>query len=305
MSLDPLQNAIQQSTLRTGASANGFLKQLQKLMAADTPMQRFLEEVLPIAAGLFTAKAAQIWLRAHGSKHATFAIRYGISDVVADEKERKKYERILQLAWQQRQPMMVEPQNKKRSSGEAKAPQLILGPIIHRNETIALLEIVLPDSAPEGASERRSMLRAMQLTIDAIHEGLQKRLSLPTASLQQAESQIHQLEQEIEAYHLSILRTIETRLRQFQGWTFGSFAENAQFAKVVHRILDEHGFRVRCPECGHPAILRCSSAGNSKSGVFVFDHYLEGGRTFHGGPTTFPAITLVPKPARRASLNAS
>ena len=39
-----------------------------------------------------------------------------------------------------------------------------------------------------------------------------------------------------------------------------------------------------------------------KHGVFVYDHYLESGRTFHGGPTTVPLIRVVNKPVRRTAV---
>ncbi len=177
--------------------------------------------------------------------------------------------------------------------------------IIHLGEPLALVEVLLPARGVLDPVKRKAILRAMQLLIESIHAGMQRRIQLPAASMTQASAQIQQLEGEIEAYQLSIQKTIEARLRQFQGWTFGSLAENQQFAKMVQKILEEHGLRVRCPECGNASILRCANAGNSKNGVFVFDHYLDSGRTFHGGPTTFPAITVVPKPARRIRLNAS
>ncbi|MFO0921698.1 MAG: hypothetical protein U0905_04320 [Pirellulales bacterium] len=306
MSLEGLQNTIQQLPHASSQSIAPLMRRLQKLCESELAMQLYLEQLLPLAVDLFQAQAGMIWLRAHGSHTASFAIRYRMDSVGWNERDLKKHDRILQLAWQQRQPLFVEPQSKRKSAEEEElAFHLVLGPVIHHNEAIALLELLLPAQDSISPDLRRTVLRGMQQLIDVIHDGLQKRLALPVASLRQAEHQITQLEQEIAAYQLSIQRSIEARLRQFQGWSFGSLAENIQFAKRVHKILDEHGLRVRCPECGHPAILRCSSAGNSKNGVFVFDHYLADGRTFHGGPTTFPAITVIPKPARRANLNAS
>ena len=306
MNQDALQLALQQMLGKSKSPPVAACRRFLKLSDGDSPLQAYLEELLPTVVELFSAEAGMVWLRAHATQAACFALRYRMDAIHWDEKEQKKHERILQLAWQQKQPMLVEPQAKKKNAPEAARPfRLLFGPIVHMHEPLAVIEVLLEAGSELEAAQRRASLRVMQLVMDTIHTGLQKRMRLPVASIGQATQAIQQLEDEIESYQLSIQRSIEARLRQFHGWTFGSLAENQQFAKMVHKILEEHGLRVRCPECGHPSILRCSNAGNSKHGVFVFDHYLEDGRTFHGGPTTFPAITVVGKPARRARLSAS
>jgi hypothetical protein len=40
-------------------------------------------------------------------------------------------------------------------------------------------------------------------------------------------------------------------------------------------------------------------------GVFVFDHYIDRRRTFHGGGSTMPAVRVLAKPARRATAPSS
>jgi hypothetical protein len=67
----------------------------------------------------------------------------------------------------------------------------------------------------------------------------------------------------------------------------------------IHELLESHALRVRCIECGHPAILRVSPRDGSSSGVFVFDHTIDGKRTFHGGKGIVPVIRLVAKPPRK------
>jgi hypothetical protein len=111
------------------------------------------------------------------------------------------------------------------------------------------------------------------------------------------------LSEEIGVLQQQIRRIIEGRVQQFHGWAFGSLEENQRLAKMIHQLLDNHGLRVECPECGYPSILRCLRAGNAKHGVFVYDHYLESGRTFHGGPTTVPLIRVVNKPVRRTAVS--
>jgi hypothetical protein len=219
--------------------------------------------------------------------------------------EQKKHERLVQLAWQQKQPMLAEPAGQSAGAeGNPTGYPLLFGPILHIGEPIALLEIVLPQTGqPLSQSQRQLYLRGIKLAAERVYGGLRRRMTMPAATLGQAVEQLEQLSSEIQSLHLQIRRSIENRLQQFHGWAFASLAENQTFAKMVHQILESHGLRVECPECGHPAILRCLRAGNAKNGAFVFDHYLDSGRTFHGGPTTVPLIRLVGKPARRPALS--
>lgn len=106
------------------------------------------------------------------------------------------------------------------------------------------------------------------------------------------------LEQELARLQRTIRITISAKLNQFAGQSMGSIEENRKIVDAISRMLDSHGLRVQCSECGHPAILRVSPRGSS-NGVFVFDHTIEGRRTFHGGKGRMPEIRLVTKPARK------
>ena len=179
---------------------------------------------------------------------------------------------------------------------------LLFAPILHLSDPIAFIEIVLPaQPVPLTTAQKQLYLRAIQLVAERVYGGLKRRMSMPVAQLSQASRELSNLVGQLHSFQMQIQRTIEMKLEQFQGWSFESLADNQEFARLVHQILDSNGLRVVCPECGHPAILRCLRAGNAKHGVFVYDHYLESGRTFHGGPTTFPALKVIGKPARRTT----
>ncbi len=287
------------------------IEDLHQLVEGDLPLQVFLEQLLPHLCALLGGVAAVAWLKAAAAPGAVFGVRYQMESIVGSVATQKKHERLVQIAWQQRQPMLAEPAPRPESSrdvpGGAPNPTshpLLFGPVLHMSEPIALLEVVLsPRPEAFSAQDRHLYLRGIRLLAEKVYQGLRKRMSMPAATLQQATDHIQQLVTEVHALQHQILRTIEARLQQFHGWAFESLAENQAFAKMVHQLLDQHGLRVRCPECGYPAILRCLRAGNSKNGAFVFDHYLDSGRTFHGGPTTVPLLTVVPKPARRSAIS--
>ncbi len=117
--------------------------------------------------------------------------------------------------------------------------------------------------------------------------------------LADAAASIAEMEREFNRLQREIRRTVQDRLAKFSGRRLGDLKSNQRLATAIHHLLDSHGLRVRCNECGHPAILRVSPRSGSPAGVFVFDHTIDGRRTFHGGRRTLPAIVLIGKPPRK------
>ncbi len=108
-----------------------------------------------------------------------------------------------------------------------------------------------------------------------------------------------QLDQELNRLQRAIRLAIQAQLSTMEGRTMGDLQQNCNLADSIHRMLESHGLRIQCSECGHPAILRVSPRKGSANGVFVFDHTIEGRRTFHGGRSAVPPIRLVAKPPRK------
>lgn len=119
-----------------------------------------------------------------------------------------------------------------------------------------------------------------------------------TISPLEAETALLELNQELNRLQRTIRLAIQGQLSKMVGRSFDDLEKNRELADSIHQVLDSHGLRVCCLECGHPAILRVSPRGNG-SGVFVFDHTIDGKRTFHGGRKTVPIIRLVAKPPRK------
>jgi len=108
-----------------------------------------------------------------------------------------------------------------------------------------------------------------------------------------------ELTQELNRLQRSIRLAIQAHLGKLAGHSLGSLKENRELAKSIHELLESHGLRVQCVECGHPAILRVSPRSGSPAGAFVFDHSIQGRRTFHGGKGVLPELRLVAKPPRK------
>lgn len=107
------------------------------------------------------------------------------------------------------------------------------------------------------------------------------------------------LQQEINRIQRSMRLTLQGKLQDLVGRSLGSIDNNRALAGAIQSMLDQHGFRVRCHQCGHPAILRVSPRKGILTGAFVFDHTINGRRTFHGGTSTVPPIHLLAKPDRK------
>ncbi|MEO1524191.1 MAG: hypothetical protein AAFX06_02090 [Planctomycetota bacterium] len=121
----------------------------------------------------------------------------------------------------------------------------------------------------------------------------------PSEDAAQAARMLARLQREMNRLQREIRLTIQAQLSQMTGKSLGSLESNRELARSIHEMLDAHGLRVRCPHCGNAAILRVSPRPGAASGVFVFDHTIDGKRTFHGGKTVMPEILLVAKPGRK------
>jgi hypothetical protein len=118
---------------------------------------------------------------------------------------------------------------------------------------------------------------------------------------------LRQLGDGLTALNAPVRRGMEELLIALAGKSFGSLEANQAVARGVQGLLNRLGLRVACPKagCGKPAVLRCAAAGNSRQGVFHFDHSSSNRRTTHMGSSAFPSLTLVDAPPDRRRSNPS
>lgn len=178
---------------------------------------------------------------------------------------------------------------------------VLLAPVIRQGGCLAMLEVALgpkPLRRPD-ASLVSAYLDWLRYLRNVLLDGICNHFATEVAAPPAADVVLEQAKSHVDDIKAKLLRDLEISVNALAGQDFGSLLENQRVAKQVHTLLDSVSLRVACPECGSAAILRCQKAGNAKHGVFTYDHYLEHGRTFHGGQTRFPALKLVPKPERR------
>ena len=113
MSTDTLEHALQE--LPNNGQALPAASNIKKLGAswsmAIKPLQSFSGAASSaVVPRLFSAVAGVVWLKAHAAGGAIFGVPLSNgSRHPVDALDQKKHEKLVQLAWQQRQPMLAEP----------------------------------------------------------------------------------------------------------------------------------------------------------------------------------------------------
>lgn len=279
-------------------------QEVARLVTGDCGLDELLNRFLSHAVRLFDASAGAIWFRSPGQ--AKPAIRVERSGRTRWGEMKPQREVLVRHAIARTHAFLVESGGTPDCRTSARNPfdgYLLLGPIDSQGDRVGAFELLLGTQSPRQFLDGQQ--EAVTQWLDYLSAGLRREIEQRflgnLAPLQPALVNLAATRSEIEGYKRAIAVSLEVTLDSYAGTNFGSLINNRTFTKTVQELLDANGLRVACPECGSPAILRCQAAGNAKSGVFLYDHYLDGGRTFHGGPTTFPKLRLVPKPPRRTS----
>ncbi len=236
-------------------------------------------------------------------------------------KHASRFRRLIELAADQHQPIWVEGDRETvKTAGELLAPShpRMFAWLIAGRSRRGVLEVVF-DADRNGLNgrDREIYLRALHLLREDLYRKMvsvpEPKAVSPMSLLGEAHSHLRseqaaevsvatlaELALILDEARIETIRKIEGHLHSLAGARMDSLLGNQMLAKSLHQMLDSHGFRIRCPECGEPAIMRCLAAGNSQTGSFVFDHVLSQGRTFHGGRSSVPKLEVVPKPTRRS-----
>jgi len=284
----------------------GVYQRIKALPSSATDLQDFLDEYLRNVVQLYAATAGAIWFCEPQDRRLVMKTQVGLERLGLDGEFQQPHEQLVHHALGSARAYLVRPFSAPGDGANVSNPTdsfLLLGPIESQGEQIGVVELFLGPTPPRGqtSGDRNRYVLWLDHLVELLRQGIRLRYLGSSAPLQPAMVNLEATKAEIGAFKDAIRTSLEITLNSYAGWNFGSLQNNQTFAKTMHNLLDENGLRVACAECGSPAILRCQAAGNSKTGVFLYDHYLATGRTFHGGPSTFPRVTLVAKPPRRQS----
>ena len=279
-------------------------RELAQLPGANCELQAFLDRYLQLAVRLYAAHAGVLWFRSSGGPQLTAKAALGYDKLGLENEFSQPHEVLLRFALTQNKSFLVKPYARVNNRSAANNPTdsfVLLGPVDSHGDRIAIVELFLGPTPVRGktAADRNRYVLWLDHLLSYFCDGLEQRFLGNLAPLQPALNNLEATRAEIEAFKEAIRVSLEITLNGYASWNFGSLKNNQTFSRYVHELLDANSLRVECPECKAAAILRCQAAGNSKTGVFLYDHYLDRGRTFHGGPTTFPRVKLVAKPPRR------
>lgn len=271
------------------------IERLQRICGEDQPLEAFLGEVLDVLRRVFGAAAAAFWMRPSESDQLLPLLRTGFSDLPFPALSTDPLDRLVIERWRSADPSI--------ETLESLPATVLVGPIHRGSEPLGALQLVIAEEeekSREAAETSAALyLHAFLRVLAAIEPTVVDRTRVRCASIDEADAGLERLGQQIHQIQRSIRLAIEQYLHQHRGATFGSYDGNQRFVRSVQKLLESHGLRVRCPECGHPAILRCARNASAPAGLFVFDHYLPAGRTFHGGGRSLPLLRVTAKPDRR------
>lgn len=277
---------------------------LQQLSETATDLGEFLTGFVTSVADLYAANVAAIWFLTGAGQMLQRKVDIGWSQLALDASTEAAHADLLAFAIHGGRALAAPPFSAPVAGCGVSNPSdscLLLAPVRFDQQQVAVLEIGL---GPKPLRRPHQVLLASYLEwlewlSELLASGMQRCFAGVDPVLSRTLQALQETTRAVEDIQNQIRQRIELSVRAFAGQNFGSLAANQTVAKRVHTLLDSKGLRVKCPECGAAAILRCQNARNSKSGAYVFDHYLDSGRTFHGGQTTFPLLTVVPKPPRR------
>ncbi len=301
-----IDHLAMQLSSRERADFRARITRLRELPDQDTDLAEFLTNFADLAAHLYAASTVAIWFRTPNQEEVVRKVAVGWSNLSLDEEANCAHESLMTFAFSHIGPLVVNPYSAPKPGAGVSNPTdsfLLLAPVHHEGQELAVIELAL---GPKPL--RHPHLHLVQHYLEWLvwlaaifQRGVEQRFIAVEQPLQFALAHLAATSRQVDQNQERIRQTIETSLQRLAGQTFGSFAANQALAKQVHELLDSKGLRVQCPECKAAAILRCQKSGNSKTGAFVFDHYLDTGRTFHGGPSTLPRLVVVAKPPRRKS----
>ena len=284
--IETMRDIPRRETIRLSVQVN----KLRDICKSDLALEPFLSESLQVLFRLFGARAGAFWFRPFNAATLCPVSRLGFDHLGLPVERIGFTEQIVRGAWQAVAPQI---------HSIDKTHVSLVAPIRDGTTAIGALQMIAVCNEKQLDEAKILYAQALSSVLGLLQPALHRRMQIGETSIQDAVDRLGQLANQLTSLQQSMRQAIDQTLSQLAGASFGSLEANQRFTRVMQELLDAHGLRVVCPECQNAAILRCSKNPRAVDGVFVFDHYLSGTRTFHGGSTTLPALKVTSKPPRK------
>lgn len=299
MKSDPLFGQLLRLRRHDPARLRRLVDALDRLCLQPVPPWQtdvYLQHLLAGMQQLLDACAVAFWYRCFGGSSLVIGPHLGMQKMRLSTTTRATLDESVQRFWQRNCASHVQSPDGSTA--------IIVAPVNHGLQTVATFTFLFSRSNAAFAQSQENLEAANHLQA-AIQSSLHAALQLPTVDPRANADPLEQLTSQVHLVQRSIRQTIELYLNRRAGEDLGDVTAMQSFATQLHELLDAHGLRVRCPECGHAAILRCSGAATDQRSNFVFDHYIDGRRTFHGAGSLLPRLRILNKPPRRKRASAT
>jgi hypothetical protein len=293
--------------------------EIRRLAGSDLPPGQFFDAALRAIVDIYAASAGAVWMREEPPGRLRCVAQSGTEKLGLTGEYEQPHEALLRYAAAQPKPMLVRPNSSPQAGAGVSNPTdsfLVFGPLVHQGTTVGVIELFLGPRPVRGKTPevRSGYVRFMEHLTPWIMKYLLAQLQTaqarsamsPAGSQSPAQASPAQqfalrmvvAAREVAAHREAIRRTLQRVVQEMRGLRAENLQHGRDVARRIHQLLDANGLRVTCPQCGAASILRCQAGGGGA--LFVFDHTLESGRTFHGGVPELPRLEVVAKPRRRA-----
>ncbi|MEQ8785659.1 MAG: hypothetical protein RIC55_05150 [Pirellulaceae bacterium] len=312
--------------------------EIRQLAGSNLPPGKFFDAALQATVDIYAASAGAVWMREEPQGRLRCVAQTGIEKLGLTGEYEQPHEALVRYAAAQPKPFLVRPNSSPRVGAGVSNPTdsfLVFGPLVHNGAMVGVIELFLGPRPVRGKTPevRTGYARFMEHLTPWIVQYLLRQLQAaqakkcddakksndakksdaaaaqPLRGSQFTGSQFAGSQfalrmvvaaREVAAHREAIRRTLERVVQEMTGLRAESLQQGRDVASGIHQLLDANGMRVACPQCGAASILRCQAGGGGA--LFVFDHTLAEGRTFHGGVAELPRLRVVAKSRRRGGV---
>ncbi len=228
---------------------------LRNLPASGTDLQSFLGEFIRGVAGLYAASAAAIWFRNPDGNQLERKADVGYQAISLEDELLPAHDALLDFGMRQKAPLLVKPFSAPHSAAVVSNPTdsfVVLGPVIHHGDAIALIELFLGPVPLRGqtATVREQYVEWLAHLISFLCDGIERRYLASGKPLEAAMSLLDQAQAQVQRYQEEIRTSIE---QSFADWQARISARSSRTRPWPSECIT--CWKARACECSVPSVV--------------------------------------------------